>query len=160
MHASRGMDEKMIHCLPKNEWNCKPNPNSLPNTSQWLLSLLLMASQFSVFLWLLIFWWLRHCLLWHCHLQHVYSFPPLLLHSTRFIQCWSLCHLHGTLAIFAQLFVFIFILRSFCEINVMLPSIQLPSLIAPSSIHLATIQIYDITKYIEFMTKLGVFHTM
>ena len=51
------------------------------DTSRWLLSLL---------------WWppIFHftsvtSLLRHCHLQHACSFPSLLLHSTRFIQCWS-----------------------------------------------------------------------
>ena len=47
-------------------------------------------------------------LLHHCHLQYICLFPPPFFHSTRFIQCWSLCDLHVALAIFAQLFIFLF----------------------------------------------------
>jgi hypothetical protein len=48
-------------------------------------------------------------LLRHCHLQHVCSCPSPLLHSTCFIQCWSLCDLHVAPHTFAQLFNYLFI---------------------------------------------------
>lgn len=60
-----------------------------------------------------------------------YPLLPLLLHSTDYIQCWSLCYLHVATAIFAQLFgfpYFVIVLQD----HVTLPSIQLPYLIAPS----------------------------
>jgi hypothetical protein len=47
-------------------------------------------------------------LLQHRHLQQVCSFPPPHLHSTHFIQCWSLCDLHVAPTIFAQLFSFLY----------------------------------------------------
>ena len=102
----------------KNEWSCKPNPNSLPNTSQWLLSLLLVASYFSFFLWLLVF--LATSLLRRCHLQHACIFPLPLLYSTRFSQCWNLCDLHVAPAIFAQLLSFLYFaifLRDCCDVT-------------------------------------------
>ena len=108
-----------------NGWNCKPNPNSLPDTSWWLLP-------FSW--WPLIFHFSsvtsplrRH------HLQHVCSFPPPLLHSTRFIQCWSLFNLHVAPAIFAQLFNFLYI----CDLLAKSLWHYLQSLIAPSSLSLS-----------------------
>ena len=72
-------------------------------------------------------------LLRHRHLQHVCSFPPPLLYSTHFIQCWSLCDVHVALPYSPNYLIF-FILQSFCKIIVMLPSIQLPSLITSSSL--------------------------
>jgi hypothetical protein len=71
-------------------------------------------------------------LLRHRHLQHVCSFTPL-LHSTHFIQCWVFVICMLPLAYLVNCLVF-FILRSFCEIIVTLPLIQLSSLIAPSSL--------------------------
>ena len=82
---------KTTHCLPKNEWNCKPNPNSLPDTSQWLLSLLLVASYFSVFLWLLIFWWLLYYDIFisnmYVHFHHRFFIAHVLFNVGVFVIC-------------------------------------------------------------------------
>ena len=118
---------KNDYSITQNGWNCKSNLNSLPNTSRRLLILALFPTSlngFSPFSWwpLIFHFSSVTYVLRHRHLRHVCSFPPPLLHSTRFIQCWSLCDLHVAPAIFAQMFNFC-ILRSFCEIIVMLPSI-------------------------------------
>ena len=54
-------------------------------------------------------------LLRHCHLHHICSFPPPFLHSIHFIQCWSLCELHVALAIFTQLFTFLYFVSFFAR---------------------------------------------
>ena len=116
---------KMTNHIPKDKWNYKLNPNSLPNTSQWLVFFLLVAYHFSSVIFLLL----------HCHLQHVRSFPPSLLYNTHFSQCWSLCDLHLPLSYLPKCIIF-YVLWLFCKIIVRLPSMQLLSLVAPSSLSL------------------------
>ena len=84
---------KNNYSFTQNGWNYKPNPNSLPDISWWPLNFHFSSVT---------------SLLRHCHLQWVCSFSSSLLHSTRFIQRWSLCDLHVDLAILAQLFNFLY----------------------------------------------------
>ena len=71
----------------QNGWNCKPNPHSLPDTSQWLLSLLLVASHFSFFLWLLIFQ------------TSSWDFVPIQIFIKNLILNWSSTHKRANLII-------------------------------------------------------------
>jgi hypothetical protein len=74
-------------------------------------------------------------LLRHHHLQHVCLLPTPLLHSTHFIQCYSLCDLHVAHAIFTQLFSFLFYFAIFLRDHYDVAfSIQLSYLIAPNSL--------------------------
>ena len=90
----------MTHWLPKNDRNCKPNLTHFPTP----------LGGFSHFSWwpLIFHFSSVTSLLRRRHLQQVCSFSPPLLHSTRFIQCWTLCDLHVAPAIFAQLFSFLY----------------------------------------------------
>ena len=90
---------KLTHHLPKNAWNCKLNYSLFPPLGGF--------SPFSR--WPLIFHFSSATsLVRHRHLHHVCSFPPQLLHSTRFTQCWSLNNLHVAPTIFSQLFSFLY----------------------------------------------------
>ena len=122
---------KMTHHLSKNDWNCKPNPNSFPNTSRWLLSFLMVASYFSFFTWLLIFRWFLYSDIVisnvYVHFHHCFFIAGVLFNVGVFMICKCPYQIRPTAH-------FSFILWSFCKIIVTLPSIQLPSLIAPSSL--------------------------
>ena len=108
----------MTHCLPKNEWSCKPNPNSLPNTSWELLTLTLFLTPlngFSPFSWWpLIFQFSCGFSFFGDFSTPTLSSPTCMFistiasSSTRFIQCWSLYDLHVAPAIFAPLFIFLY----------------------------------------------------
>jgi hypothetical protein len=107
-HASWGMDEKWLIVYPQMNEMVSLTLTLLLKPLKWLLTLTLFPtplSGFSPFSWwpLILHFSKMTSLLSHHHLQHVYSFPPLLLHSTRFNQCWSLCHPHVAPAIFAQM---------------------------------------------------------
>ena len=73
----------MAHRLHKNGWDCKPNPNSLPHSSRWLLSLASLNdfSRWPSFLmWLLIFWWLLYSGIiisnMYIHFHHCFFIAP------------------------------------------------------------------------------------
>ena len=114
---------KMTHCLPKNKWNCKPKPSSLHDTSQWLLSLLLVASQFSFF------FSDSNIVISnrYVHFYHRFFIAHVLFNVGVFVICMLPLP-------YSPNYSFFFILQSFCDIIVMLPSIQHPSLISPSSL--------------------------
>ena len=147
-------DSSFTHWLSSRHLLVASNPNSLPDTSHWLPSLLLVASHFLIFH--VVSNFLVTSLLRHCHLQHVCSFPPPLFHRTCFIQWWSLCGLHVAPTIFAQLFSFLYFvifLWDHCDVAFNPTSIFDRSKLCPSLIQ-------SIYNYIGFMTKLGVFHIM
>ena len=122
---------KMTHCLPKNEWNYRPNHNSLSDTSWWLLSLLLVASHFSFFIFLC---WLLYSNIvitnMYVYFHHRFFIAHVLFNARIFVICMLPLPYSSNYSVF-------FIMRSFWEITVMLPSIQLSSLIAPSSLSIA-----------------------